>query len=151
VTRILVVEDGHEYIESLERYLGEHFEFGRAGDGYEALEHLRAMPWQVIFLDMRFDRAQRLMGELAPVADRFNGDLDRARRFLAEHQGTYVLSALREAGFRQAVLFSYDFDGEPRRFRNLQQRYAPLTYLPDSASPGDIRRALHELSEVNSG
>ena len=38
--RVLVVEDGHEYIQTLSKYLGAEFEFARAGDGFEAIEQL---------------------------------------------------------------------------------------------------------------
>ena len=102
--RVLVVEDGHEYLTNLERFLGEDFEFQRAGDGLAALEMLSAAPFYALFLDMRFDRAERLLGDLDELVDRFAGDRGRARRFLEDHQGTYVLSALREAGARSVLL-----------------------------------------------
>lgn len=140
--RILVVEDGTEYVENLRRFLGEDFLFERAGDGPEALERLSAERWDAIFLDMRFDRATRLVGDLGALVDRFVGDEERARRFLEDNQGAYVLAALREAGHTQPALFSYDFDGEPRRYRNLEGRYGPLAYLADTAGPAQIREAL---------
>ena len=138
--RVLVVEDGFEYIHNLTRFLGEDFAFERAGDGYEALEKLEAGGFSAIFLDMKFDRAQRLLGDLSKLQQRFAGDEARARRFLENNQGTYVLVAVREAGVKLPVVFSYDFDSEPRRFRNLVRRYAPLTYLTDTASPAQMRQ-----------
>lgn len=149
---VLVVEDGHEYITNLERFLGEHFVFTRAGDGFQALELLARSPadgppFDALFLDMRFDRAERLLGDLDALADRFAGDHSRARRFLEDNQGTYVLAALREAGHQQPALFSYDFDSEPRRFKNLSGRYGPLGYLHDAAGPAAIRDALAALCE----
>lgn len=143
--RVLVVEDGHEYIQNLCRFLQDAFVFARAGDGPDALERLSAERWDAIFLDMRFDRASRLLGDLAATSERFAGDVERARRFLEENQGAYVLAALREAGYNQPVLFSYDFDGEPRRYRTLEGRYGPLAYLPDTAGPSEIRAALVQL------
>lgn len=144
--RVLVVEDGHEYILNLQRFLAGDFEFFRAGDGVEALELLSAppqgRPFDAVFLDMRFDRSERLLGDAAATTDRFAGDADRARRFLEDNQGTYVLAALRDAGHRLPALFSYDFDSEPRRFRNLASRYGPLAYLSDAAGPADIKAAL---------
>jgi CheY-like chemotaxis protein len=141
---VLVVEDGHEYITTLERYLGEVFEFVRAGDGPEALERVGSETWHVVFLDMRFDRtpAGRLLGDLAVTADRFNGDTHRATRFLEDHQGTYVLSALREAGCMLPVVMSYDFDNEPRRWTHLSKRFSPVHYLADNADPGLIQQTL---------
>ncbi len=146
--RVLVVEDGHEYITTLGRYLGEDFELVRVGDGPEALERLARQSWDVVFLDMRFDRtpAGRLLGDLAVTADRFNGDTRRATRFLEEHQGTYVLAALREAGHVHPVVMSYDFDSEPRRWTHLSGRYPPVRYLADNADPERIRRALLEAA-----
>lgn len=142
---ILVVEDGHEYVENLRRFLGDEFSFERAGDGPEALERLRDEPWDAVFLDMRFDRASRLLGDAAPLVERFAGDEARARSFLEDNQGAYVLAALRDAGHDQPVLFSYDFDAEPRRWRNLVGRYAPLAYLTDTAGPAEIREAIRGL------
>lgn len=143
--RILVIEDGSEYVENLHRFLSDEFHFERAGDGFDALDRLGAEPWDAIFLDMRFDRSGRLVGDLDGLVDRFLGDQDRARRFLIDNQGAYVLAALRDAGHAQPVLFSYDFDGEPRRYRNLESRYGPLAYLADTADPGQIREALRGL------
>lgn len=143
--KILVVEDGHEYVVNLRRFLGEDFAFERAGDGPEALDRLRDERWDAVFLDMRFDRASRLLGDPGALAERFVGDEARVRVFLEDNQGAYVLAALRDAGHAQPVLFSYDFDAEPRRYRNLASRYGPLAYLTDTAGPAEIREALHRL------
>lgn len=139
---VLVVEDGHEYTTNLDRFLGEHFRFVRAGDGEAALAALPTEPFQAVFLDMRFDRADRLLGDLGALIRRFAGDEGRARRFLEDNQGTYVLAALRDAGCTLPAVFSYDFDGEPRRFANLSRRYGPLAYLNDTAGPAEMRAAL---------
>ncbi len=143
-SRILVIEDGHEYVENLTRFLSDAFDFERAGGGAAALERLAAGGVAAIFLDMRFDRvpAGALLGDLAGLAERFNGDPARARRFLEDNQGTYILAAIRQAGHRQTAIFSYDFDGEPRRWRRLRGAHGPVEYLNDSASPEEIRRAL---------
>lgn len=146
---VLVIEDGHEYTDSLSRFLAQGFTWVRAGSGPEGLAHLgEGLPADVIFLDMRFDRVPdgALLGDVVAAADRFNGDPTRARQFLQDHQGTYVLAALREAGHGTPVLLSYDFDGEPRRWARLQQRYAPVDFLPDNASPADIARRLRALA-----
>lgn len=140
--RVLVVEDGHEYIRNLTRFLDESFEFLRAGDGPTALTLLETANVDAIFLDMKFDRAEHLLGDMGATKQRFAGDVNRARRFLENNQGTYVLAAIRDAGHRHPAVFSYDFDQEPRRFRNLQRRYGPLAYLNDTATPSDIRYTL---------
>ena len=148
---VLVIEDGHEYTTNLERFLGGDFVFERAGEGATALERLSAGGVDVVFLDMKFDRAPLLLGDEAALVRRFAGDAKRARRFLEDNQGTYVLAAVREAGFVQPAIFSYDFDGEPRRFGNLLSRYGPLSYLTDSAGPREIRAALRAALAGSAG
>lgn len=147
--RILVVEDGFEYTETLQRFLPEGFTWERAGSGPAALERLATSSFEALFLDMRFDRVpeDQLLGDLAATADRFNGDPVQARQFLEDHQGNYVLAALREAGHMIPVLLSYDFEGEPRRWERLSAAYAPVDYLPDNASPPEISRRLHGLAK----
>ncbi len=146
--RVLVIEDGYEYCETLERFLPVGFEWVRSGSGPQALARLADEDFDAIFLDMRFDRAPEgeLLGDLEQVADRFNGDPVQARRYLEDHQGTWILTALREAGHRQPVLLSYDFDQEMRRWARLRERHGPVDFLPDNASPADIARRLRGLS-----
>lgn len=149
--RVLVVEDGDEYTRNLARFGGETFEFVRAGDGASALTALTTLgegPFDLLFLDMRFDRVQpaQLLGDLAETAERFNGDPVRARQFLEEHQGTYILAAVRAAGHTLPAVFSHDFDGEPRRWAKLVSLYAPVSYLPDNASAAEIRDMLGRAS-----
>lgn len=140
---VLVIEDGHEYTENLTRFLDGELAFERAGDGAMALARLASGGVDAVFLDMRFDRIPQaaLLGDAQPLLARF-GDEERAWRFLADNQGSYVLAALRDAGHAVPVVMSYDFDGEPRRFKNLESRYAPLAYLGDTASPDEIRDKL---------
>lgn len=149
IPKVLVIEDGEEYSRLLRRYLAERFDFVRAGDGPSALALLADQAFAVVFLDMRFDRAdpQRLLGDKAEVSDRFGGDATQAQRFLEDNQGTYILAALRESGCALPVLFSYDFDGEPRRFRHLAQSWGPLAYLSDNAGPERIREALERAAK----
>ncbi|MEM6731092.1 MAG: hypothetical protein AAF658_06025, partial [Myxococcota bacterium] len=53
--RVLIIEDGNEYLETLSRYvLGPHYE--QAHNLKEALEWLAHGTTEVIYLDMRFDR-----------------------------------------------------------------------------------------------
>lgn len=141
--KLLVVEDGTEYTDNLARFAAD-LDVTRAGDGAEALRLVAAAPFDLLFLDMRFDRIEpgRLLGDLAETQDRFNGDPVRARAFLEENQGTYILAALRAAGCPLPAVFSHDFDGEPRRWANLERRYAPVRYLPDNASASRILEIL---------
>ena len=146
--RVLIIEDGMEYSTTLGRFLSEAFEFVRAGDAAEALSALGQGDFDCVFLDMRFDRVpvERLLGDLEAQAQRLGGDRERARRFLEDNQGTFVLAALRQAGHALPVVFSYDFGEEPRRFRNLAQRFGPLSFLESNAGPEEIQAALKAAS-----
>jgi len=107
--RVLVIEDGEEYTRTLTRFCADVFDFARAGDGSEALALLagesEAPAFDRIFLDMRFDRVSPgvLLGDLASTAERFNGDPNRARQFLEDNQGAYILAALRFDGWVGAL------------------------------------------------
>lgn len=140
---VLVVEDGHEYTSNFTRFLGSSYRFERAGTGAEALALLPG-DFRLAFLDMRFDRVppQALLGDLAETANRFNGDVDKARAHLESNQGTYILAAIRAAGFGLPVVLSYDFGDEPRRWANLARLYGPLSWLPDNLGPDGVRRIL---------
>ena len=140
--RVLVIEDGYEYIENLQRFMGEGFFLGRAGSGPEALERLGAKEWDVILMDMCFDRCPILLGESPELLGRLGGEPGRVRMHLEQHQGTYILAAIRDAGHHIPVVFSYDFDAEPRRFSNLLKRYAPVSYLDDVAGPPEFRKMM---------
>lgn len=146
--RILLIEDGFEYFETYSRYLGEGFVIERAGDGRVALDLLTDRAFDLLFLDMRFDRVSpaQLLGDLAETAERFNGDPVRARQFLEENQGAYILAALRSAGCTLPAVFSHDFSSEPKRWAALERRYGPIRWLPDNASPAEARALLREAT-----
>lgn len=146
--RVLVIEDGFEYSETLKQFLSDDIEWERAGSGPQGIARLQGESFDVVFLDMRFDRAPQdeLYGDVEEIADRFNGDPVQARRYLEDHQGNYVLAALRDGGHGVPVLMSYDFDTEPRRWKRLAERYGPVDYLPDNASPAEISERLTRLA-----
>ncbi len=145
---VLVIEDGSEYTETLERFLSEAFRFTRAGSGVAALQLLAQASFDVVFLDMRFDRTPEgeLLGDLEAAIERLNGDPVQARRFLEDHQGNFILSAIRDAGHAVPVLMSYDFSTEPRRWQRLASRYAPVDFLDDVASPDDVAARIRALT-----
>ena len=145
--RVLVIEDGSEYTDTLGRFLADGFAWARAGSGPEGLSRLTGSAYDVVFLDMRFDRCppDQLLGDLPATVERHDGDAVAARRFLEDHQGTYVLAAIRDAGHRIPVLLSCDFAGEPRRWDRLASRYPPVAYLGGNAGPGEIAAALRGL------
>ena len=146
MARVLVIEDGTEYVDAYQRFLaGGELAFERAGSGVQALARLAdGSPVDAIVLDMRFDRAPEgeLLGDIDEVAERFNGDLVQARQFVEDHQGTYILAAIRAAGCVTPVLLSYDFTTEPRRWERLAARYAPVAFVADEAGPAEVGEAL---------
>lgn len=150
VVRVLVIEDGTEYVDSLTRFLADGFAFVRAGSGPVALAALSAAGdgFGAAVLDMRFDRApeSELLGDAGQVAEqRFNGDPVAARRHLEDHQGTYILAAIRDAGHALPVVLSYDFGGEPKRWQRLAARHGPIAYAADDAGPAEIGALIRGL------
>ncbi|MBN1335923.1 MAG: response regulator [Deltaproteobacteria bacterium] len=145
--RVLVVEDGEEYTRTLGRFLAGPFVFTRAGSGSEALARWRE-GFEVVVLDMRFDRvpAEALLGDLDAMAGRFSGDRARARTFLEENQGAFVLAALRADGCRLPAVFSHDFSAQPRRWAHLERLHAPVDFLADNATPGQVSACLERLA-----
>jgi hypothetical protein len=145
--KVLIIEDGFEYSESFGRFLP-GITWTRAGSGPEGLATLRASGFNAVFCDMRFDRIpdSALLGDLAATADQFNGDPVQARRHLQDHQGNYVVAAIRGAGISVPILLSHDFEGEPKRWARLVQRYAPIDHLPGDASPSEVERRLRRLA-----
>ncbi len=141
--RVLVVEDGEEYTRTLTRFLSGPFAFVRAGSGPEALAHWRE-GFDMVFLDMRFDRvpAGALLGDLEATAGRFAGDRSRARVFLEDNQGAFVLAALRADGCTLPAVFSHDFSAEPRRWAHVQRLHAPVDFLADNAPPSEVSACL---------
>ena len=148
IMEVLVVEDGWEYIERARRWLGEGLNFTRAGCGEEALALLESQGFDVLYLDMDFRRVppDQLLGDVVGLTERFHGDPAEAQEFLATNQGVYILSALREAGSEIPVVFSYDFQPQPRRWAYLARRYGPVAYLGDNAEPAVIRALLLQLA-----
>jgi CheY-like chemotaxis protein len=148
--RVLVVEDGSEYVDLLSRFLVDGFVFERAGSGAAALERLGRGGVDVVFLDMRFDRVpeEALLGDRAEAADRFNGDPIQARRFLENNQGAYILAAIREQGHATPVLMSHDLSREPRRRARLRERFGPLDDVPDGCGPAGIATRLRGLASA---
>ena len=150
-TPVLIIEDGFEYTDRAHQWLGEDFEFTRAGNGAEALALIQETAFGLVYLDMNFNRVplDELLGPWNEIFDRFGGDREQARGFLETHQGVYILSALREAGCGLPVLVSYDFSAEPKRWAHLRSQYKPLHYLSDNAGPDQVHNALTELMELD--
>ncbi|PRQ03707.1 hypothetical protein ENSA5_13290 [Enhygromyxa salina] len=149
--RVLVVEDGDEYITNLTTFVAEGIEYRQAKSGGRACEMIAADEPDVVFLDMRFDRTpiEELLGDMVQLTGRFNGDIRRARRFQQDNQGLFILRALRDAGCRRPAILSYDFGAEDKRFRALSARDPGLYYCPDYADAKTIRETI--LRAVGAG
>ncbi|HQQ79014.1 MAG TPA: response regulator [Thermoanaerobaculia bacterium] len=139
--RILVVEDGREYVEGFARLAaakGSDPAFVHARSLAEAREALREGRPDAVFLDVVFDRTPEaeLAGDLDTLVARYGGDRARAVRHLATHQGFYILDALADALAGVRVVLAYDFTGEEKRLASLRERVPALSGLPDGASLG---------------
>jgi CheY-like chemotaxis protein len=137
--RVLVVEDGAEYVEGFERLAsarGLGIAFSRARDLESARAALAPHSPDAMFLDVVFDRTpeDRLAGDAEALVARFGGDRARAVRHLATHQGFYVLDALAPLLPRIPVVLAYDFAAEPQRLEALRVRVRGLRGLPDGTS-----------------
>ncbi|WP_157595958.1 hypothetical protein [Plesiocystis pacifica] len=149
--RVLVVEDGDEYITNLTTFVAEGIDYRQAKSGGQAERMVHAELPDVVYLDMRFDRTpiEELLGDMVQLTGRFNGDSGRARRFQQDNQGLFILRALRDAGYRRPVILSYDFGAEERRFRALSAKDPALFYCPDYADAKTIRRAIMRAAGVS--
>lgn len=152
--RLLLIEDGNEYEEFARHFLGDRFEIRAAHTGAEArarLEEAREDPSRsvdALLVDLRFERARSedLVGDLPDLAKRmFAGDLERARRWAKDQQGTLILGELRKAGFRQRAVFVHDFP--PDRLANLRKLYGDVHAVP-SFDADAIARALVGTTEA---
>jgi CheY-like chemotaxis protein len=142
--RVLVVEDGDEYLTNLTTFVADGFSYRQAKSGGRACELIAEEQPDLVYLDMRFDRTpvEELLGDMVQLTGRFNGDIGRARRFQQDNQGLFILRALRDAGFRRPVILSYDFAAEEKRFAALSAKDPGLYYCPDYADAHAIRQAI---------
>ncbi len=146
---VLIVEDGDEYLDNLSRFVPGP-SYLQAHSGREALEILKIHDVDIVYLDMRFDRIPEsdLLGDHAAVTREQNGDPARAWRHLMNHQGLYILAALREAGHGgRPIVLAYDFSGELRRFNHLKKTYPALEWVSDAVTPVEISGIFEKLSQ----
>ncbi len=129
--RLLVIEDGTEYVEFARLFLAREFAIEAARSADEALAALADRGADALLIDLRFDRAatERLTGDLDGTARRlFAGDRTRALRYLQDQQGALILARLRAAGHAQPAVFVHDFPA--RRLENLKQLYGAVAAVP---------------------
>jgi hypothetical protein len=122
--RFVVCEDGTEYLDRFQRFLGDAFTFSPAGDFETALGAAAGARGVLLDLDFRRTPPERLVDERGAAAP---PELDAgSRRRLTETQGILILRQLRARGVRlPALLFADIDDGEQARF--LERTLAPLT------------------------
>jgi hypothetical protein len=135
--RLIVCEDGGEYLDRFRRFLGEAFDFVPAHDFAEAQAALAGAQGLLLDLDFRRTPADRLVDEQGAIT----GALDAGTRArLSETQGILILRGLRARGVRlPAVLFA-DLD-DPTQIAFLEGTLAPLTVA-------DSRRGLAEIAAL---
>lgn len=143
----LVVEDGDEYLQSLAGLDGQ-IRWLQAKSAAGAWRALAQHSVGVLVLDMRFDRSPRdeLVGDHAVAAREHGGDAERGWRYLAQHQGLYILAELRGRGCRLPALLAYDFSREARRFAALQGLHGPIDWVGDDADANHWRQKLRALA-----
>ena len=145
--RVLIVEDGDEYLENLSKFVPGP-RYTQAHNGRDAVAILAARRIDLIYLDMRFDRIPEgdLMGDHAAATKEHNGDPVRAWRFLQTNQGLYILEAIRNGGHAHIpVILAYDFTRQKKRYEHLARIHPSLHWVPDDVSPGEIRSLMNGL------
>ena len=140
--KLLVIEDGREYLDFALALLQPDFEIVHAQSGLAARELLATQKVDALLFDLRFDRspADALLGDVAGTAQAlFAGDVPRALRYLQDLQGVLILAELRSRGHQQPAVFVHDFTA--RRLRNLRSLYGDVYAVPgfDAAA---IRRCV---------
>jgi len=141
--RILVVEDGNEYIEAFRRLVPAPAgtELLHACDAAAAQRRIAEALVEAIFLDVVFDRTppENLTGDLDALLERFCGDRSRALEHLALNQGFYIADALAPlipAGV--PVLLACDFSSEPARLAALREKLPALDGVADGTTVTEI-------------
>lgn len=138
----VVCEDGREYIERFQRFLGEGFTFVPAGDFEAALVACVGAAGVLLDLDFRRTPPERLVDEAGRPLD---GADEGTRRRLSDSQGIYVLRALRARGVTlPAILFADLADDQQARF--LERTLSPLTVVASHVGLGEISALLARLA-----
>ena len=133
---LLICEDGTEYTERFQRFLGAEFRFLRASHFAEALRQLPVA--RALLLDLDFRRTDPALLVDASGAP--------ASRDTAEVQGILILRALRSRGVQLPALLFADLDDEARAAR-LCADLAPLQIVPSGEGLASIAQRLRALPD----
>jgi hypothetical protein len=138
--RWLVCEDGTEYSDRLQRFLGTEFRFERVTDAAALLAATTAAPAAGVIMDLDF---RRTPDEL--LVDEHGGGghplAPEERSRLTEAQGIFVLRALRRAGCRLPAILCADLE-DPAQIAFLERTLSPLAVAPSSESITALARRL---------
>jgi len=123
----LVCEDGEEYTQRFERFLGREFRFRRVVDGQAAEAAARSEGAAGLLLDLDFRRLppQRLLGDRGPSSHAPSTE-ERARWSAA--QGILILQHLRSQGIGLPALLFADLD-DREQVALLEKTLAPLSIV----------------------
>ena len=138
--KVLILEDGREYTDRFQRFLGAEFEFVRAGHFAEALP--LASGARALLLDLDFRRTDPAL--LVDESGR------PAARSAAEVQGILLLRALRSRGIGLPALLFADLDDAERSAR-LESELKPLQIVSSSESLQRIAERLRSLPDEQRG
>lgn len=141
----LMCEDGDEYTQRFQKFLGGRFRFQRVADGRSARQALQAEAVAGLLLDLDFRRTppELLLGETGVPPHPPSPD-ERAR--WSASQGILVLQYLRGQGLQvPALLFADLDDREQATF--LEGSLAPLSIVSSREGLAQIATRLQALAE----
>jgi len=142
----VICEDGTEYLDRFERFLGAEFRFVRTGS-FGALVSTLGTPegtpaGLVLDLDFRRTPPESLVNEDgAGVAAASAGEKQR----VSAVQGLLILRALRSRGVTLPALLCTDID-DPGQLEHLEAELSPLSVVPSSESLGQLAQRLRNLA-----
>ena len=132
--RFVVCEDGTEYLERFQRFLGDGFTFSPASDFESALRAAAGADGLLLDLDFRRTPPERLVDERGAAPPELDAG---SRRRLTETQGILILRQLRARGVQLPALLFADID-DVQQARCLERTLAPLTIAPYRLGIGEV-------------
>ncbi|HMA91734.1 MAG TPA: hypothetical protein VKP30_03565 [Polyangiaceae bacterium] len=146
--RFLLCEDGDEYRERFERFLGARFRFIQSKHGAELLSHLQDyQPIAGVLLDLDFRRTDDSLlvgGDGRP----FSGTSREERARIVANQGIAILASIREKHWQTPVLLFADIH-DTRQRTYLERAFAPVELIPSHVGLNELQRRLDDLSIIS--
>jgi hypothetical protein len=145
--RFVVCEDGTEYMERFQRFLGGEIDFVPATDFATALAVAKSdtKPADGLLLDLDFRRTpdDRLVDERGPAPVPLDAG---SRRRLTESQGILILRLLRARGVTLPALLFADVD-DAEQARYLSRSLAPLTLVSSRAGIVEVAALMRAAAD----